>query len=82
MFFIKFGAVKVSQKSAKSVKMTNKKPLSEYQKQRLGVALEALQNPIFSTLIVKASRKSVRPFLLFRPLFLCNLAIEVMYFGN
>ncbi|MCQ6961074.1 hypothetical protein [Mucilaginibacter aquariorum] len=29
--------------------MKNKKPLSEHQKGRLVVAMEALQNPIFST---------------------------------
>jgi putative AlgH/UPF0301 family transcriptional regulator len=30
-------------------KMKNQKPLSEHQKGRLLVAMEALQNPIFST---------------------------------
>lgn len=32
--------------------MSNKKPLSEPQKRRLGVVLEALNTPIFSTLII------------------------------
>jgi hypothetical protein len=42
--------------------MRNKKSLSEYQKQRLGAAIEALKNPIFSTLIIKALRDFVKPF--------------------
>jgi len=29
--------------------MRNKKPLSEHQKHRLGIALEVLNSPIFST---------------------------------
>jgi len=31
--------------------MKNQKPLSDHQKQRFVVAMEALQNPIFPTLI-------------------------------
>jgi len=46
---VTFFGQKLRQKSAKLAKMRNKKPLSEYQKQRLGAAMEALQNPIFST---------------------------------
>lgn len=34
--------------------MKNQKPLSEHQKWRLGVAIEALSNPIFSTEILNA----------------------------
>jgi hypothetical protein len=42
--------VKNQKKHPKMHKMKNQKPLSEYQKQRLGAAIEALKNPIFSTL--------------------------------
>jgi hypothetical protein len=35
-------------------KMKNQKPLSEHQKGRLLVAMEALQNPIFSTNISRS----------------------------
>jgi len=34
-------------------KMKNQKPLSEHQKGRLLVAMEALQNPIFSTIFLQ-----------------------------
>jgi hypothetical protein len=34
--------------------MKNQKPLSEHQKGRLLVVMEALQNPIFSTLKIRA----------------------------
>jgi len=43
-------------------KMKNQKPLSEHQKGRLLVAMEALQNPIFSTLIIKAFTQKVDAF--------------------
>jgi hypothetical protein len=36
--------------------MKTKKPLSEPQKRSLGNAITALQNPIFSTKIIKALR--------------------------
>ena len=49
---------KVSQKQ----KMSTKKPLSEPQKRRLGVVLEALNTPIFST---KAFRNFPKAFFIF-----------------
>lgn len=42
--------------------MKNQKLLSDYQKQRLVVAIEALNNPIFSTLKIKALRKNRKAF--------------------
>jgi hypothetical protein len=58
---VTFFGQKLRQKSAKLAKMRNKKPLSEYQKERLGAAIEALQNPIFST---KSPDNNIRTFLL------------------
>ncbi len=49
MISVTFFGQKPRQKSAKLIKMRNKKPLSVYQKQRLCAAIEALKNPIFST---------------------------------
>jgi hypothetical protein len=40
---------KLWQKSAKTKKTMIKKPLQNHQKQRLGAAINALKNPIFST---------------------------------
>ena len=40
-------------------KMKNQKLLSKHQKGRLLVAMEALQNPIFSTLIISRSQNTV-----------------------
>ncbi len=48
-FLTKKTLPKLCQKPLKNAKMKNQKPLSDYQKQRLVVAIEALNNPIFST---------------------------------
>jgi len=39
----------INKNSAKLPKMTNKKPLLSYQKQRLEHAIDAVSTPIFST---------------------------------
>jgi hypothetical protein len=50
---INFISKKLWQKHPKMHKMKNQKPLSEHQKRRLRDAISALQNPIFSTLIIR-----------------------------
>jgi ABC-type lipoprotein export system ATPase subunit len=48
-FLTKKTLPELCQKPLKNTKIKNQKPLSGYQKQRLAVAIEALNNPIFST---------------------------------
>jgi len=50
-FFDKKTLPKLCQKLLKNTKMKNQKPLSEHQKGRLLVAMEALNNPAISALM-------------------------------